>query len=405
MRTGIFLLVVFLLAIPCKAETIIVDPNGFADFDNIQDAINYSWDGDTVIVRPGTYSEQIRFMGRRITLTSVDPDDENIVNSTIITGETWTAVTIDFGEDLNSVITGFTITGSHGIDCVSSAPTISKNIIISGTGSSDHGISGCNGIITDNSISGYYCIKNSNGNISGNFIDADAYGIYNCNGDSNNNLIIADNVTYGFYGFNGNIYNNIIWSLKYGLKDCTGTIVNNTISNCSGFGIDPSSSTIVKNNIIANCGVGIMNICQNSFNCFWGNVSDFQGGSAGTGDFLRDPLFAGGSDFHLKSEAGRYNPSTETWVIDAQTSPCIDAGDPCSPIGVEPNPNGGRINIGAYGGTAQASKSTSGIVEPVCISPPAADLNGDCRVDLLDFAVMAGGWLDCGLDPQEACWE
>lgn len=391
-----------LLTIPCSAATIVVDPNGSADYATIQAAINASWDGDTVIVRPGTYSEQIRFMGRRITLTSIDPDDENIVNSTIITGESWTAVKIDFGEDLNSVITGFTITGSYGINCVSSAPTISKNIIISG-----NAILGCNGNITGNSISGNDCIAYSNGNISGNLIDAGYIGIHNCSGDSNNNIIVGDNDAYGFWGFNGNIYNNIIWSLDRGLKDCTGTIVNNTISNCSGYGIDPSSSsTIVKNNIIYHCGTGIINICQNSFNCFWDNQSDFGGGaSAGTGDFLRDPLFAGGSDFHLKSEAGRYDPSTETWVIDAETSPCIDAGDPCDPIGIEPNPNGGRINIGAYGGTAEASKSPSGIVEPVCSEYPMMDSNEDCKVDFADFIKFASEWLNCNLDPPEGCWE
>jgi len=44
-------------------------------------------------------------------------------------------------------------------------------------------------------------------------------------------------------------------------------------------------------------------------------------------------------------------------VIDGITSPCIDAGDPSSPVEDEPEPNGGRINMGAYGGTAEASKS------------------------------------------------
>jgi len=39
------------------------------------------------------------------------------------------------------------------------------------------------------------------------------------------------------------------------------------------------------------------------------------------------------------------------------TSPCIDAGDPNSPVAEEPQPNGGRINLGTYGGTAEASKS------------------------------------------------
>jgi len=62
-------------------------------------------------------------------------------------------------------------------------------------------------------------------------------------------------------------------------------------------------------------------------------------------------------DYHLKSEAGRWDPASESWVTDNVTSPCIDAGDPNMPVGDEPDPNGGRINMGAYGGTAEASKS------------------------------------------------
>jgi predicted outer membrane repeat protein len=68
-------------------------------------------------------------------------------------------------------------------------------------------------------------------------------------------------------------------------------------------------------------------------------------------------------DYHLKSQAGRWDPNSQSWVKDAMTSPCIDAGDPNSPVGEELEPNGGRINMGAYGGTAEASKSYFG--EPV----------------------------------------
>jgi hypothetical protein len=66
-------------------------------------------------------------------------------------------------------------------------------------------------------------------------------------------------------------------------------------------------------------------------------------------------------DYHLKSQAGRWDPVNGTWVKDEVTSPCIDAGDPNSPVGAEPFPNGGRVNMGAYGGTAEASKSPSGV--------------------------------------------
>jgi hypothetical protein len=62
-------------------------------------------------------------------------------------------------------------------------------------------------------------------------------------------------------------------------------------------------------------------------------------------------------DYHLKSQTGRWDPAGTSWVTDDVTSPCIDAGDLNSPVADEPQPNSERINMGAYGGTAQASKS------------------------------------------------
>lgn len=40
-----------------------------------------------------------------------------------------------------------------------------------------------------------------------------------------------------------------------------------------------------------------------------------------------------------------------------QVSNCIFTGDPNTPVADEPLPDGGRINMGAYGGTSEASKS------------------------------------------------
>jgi predicted outer membrane repeat protein len=109
--------------------------------------------------------------------------------------------------------------------------------------------------------------------------------------------------------------------------------------------------------------------------------SNVQGGWAGEGNIDADPLFADpgywaaaanpnqvvtstyagavwiDGDYRLKSQAGRWDPASATWVQDDVTSPCIDAGDPDSPVGDEPEPNGGRINLGAYGGTSEASQS------------------------------------------------
>ncbi len=67
------------------------------------------------------------------------------------------------------------------------------------------------------------------------------------------------------------------------------------------------------------------------------------------------PIEAGDIDFHLKSEFGHWH--SDGWIQDQETSPCIDRGDPESDYSEEPLRNGGRINIGLYGNTPQASKS------------------------------------------------
>jgi hypothetical protein len=82
-------------------------------------------------------------------------------------------------------------------------------------------------------------------------------------------------------------------------------------------------------------------------------------GEEGEGNIDVEPCFAdpGNRDYHLKSQAGRWDPASQTWVQDDITSPCIDAGDPDTSIGSEPSPNGDIINMGAYGGTDETSKS------------------------------------------------
>lgn len=65
-------------------------------------------------------------------------------------------------------------------------------------------------------------------------------------------------------------------------------------------------------------------------------------------------------DFHLRSRSGRYVALTDTWVFDLTTSPCIDTGHPAD--GPRAELTSSRIDMGAYGGTPFASKSS----EPRC---------------------------------------
>jgi len=99
--------------------------------------------------------------------------------------------------------------------------------------------------------------------------------------------------------------------------------------------------------------------------------SNIEGGYQGQGNINARPLFASApvsafaestGDYHLRSFYGRYEPRYSEWVIDDEHSPCIDAGDPQDPIGPEMRPNGKRINMGAFGGTLEASKSVGPLI-------------------------------------------
>lgn len=150
---------------------------------------------------------------------------------------------------------------------------------------------------------------------------------------------------------------------------------NPTLVNCILWGDWPDE-------IYAGTGTPVVTYC------------DVQGGWPGEGNIDADPSFADPNkgDYHLKSQAGRYDPKGQNWVQDDMTSPCIDAGSLTNPIGLEPFPNWGVVNMGAYGGTAQASKSYFG--QPVCEKIVAGDINGDCKVDFSDFVLMAAHWLE-----------
>jgi parallel beta-helix repeat protein len=123
----------------------------------------------------------------------------------------------------------------------------------------------------------------------------------------------------------------------------------------------------------------------------------------GTPQDANDDFWVEG-DYHLKSQAGRWDAKAGRWMRDEVTSLCIDAGEPLSPIGLEPFPNGGVINVGTYGGTTAASKSYFG--RPVCKTIIAGDINGDCKINFLDFRLMALHWQEIPtslpLPPDEA---
>jgi len=284
----------------------------------IQFAIDDAMDNDEIVLSEGIYQENIDFNGKNLTLRSTNHHDQQIVATTVITGDgNNNVVTFSGGEDANCVLAGFTITGGkRGIYCSGASPKIT-NCTVVGNGNADIGAGIY--IMDGSSPTLVNCMfsDNSASMMGGGIQNVDSSPIFiNCSFSGNS----------GTY-FGGAIY-------------CFGG--SPVLTNCILWGDTPEEILILS-------GTPVI------------TYSNIQGGFTGEGNIDIDPLFADpeNGDYHLKSQGGRWDPNSQSWVVDDVNSPCIDAGDPNSPIGFEPLPNGGRINMGAYGGTEQASLSLS----------------------------------------------
>lgn len=136
--TSLNLIFVFLLAAFVSA-TIIDIP---ADYPTIQQGINAGSNGDTVLVQPGTYDENINFNGHNITLASLflTTGDSVYIGLTIIDGDSsGSVVTFAANEDSIAVLNGFTIRNGcsdfgGGVYCLNSDAIISNNVIADNNG-------------------------------------------------------------------------------------------------------------------------------------------------------------------------------------------------------------------------------------------------------------------------------
>jgi len=122
MKEKIFTLLLLINTLFIFANQITVVQDGSGDYTIIQEAINASTDGDTIIIHPGTYFENINFSGKNICLASlglITGDDSYKYNTIIDGNNTGSAIIINSGES-DVLIYGLKIQhGSGNIDSVS----------------------------------------------------------------------------------------------------------------------------------------------------------------------------------------------------------------------------------------------------------------------------------------------
>lgn len=272
MRCALVLLVCC-VTIPFASGADIYVPDSYA---TVQDAINASADGDRIIVRPGSYVENIDFIGKAITVTSELGPDVTVIDG----GKVTSVVTFATGEGSDSVLSGFTVTNGTGtydwpdfysgggIYCDGSSPTIDGNIIEDNSVDSGYGCGAgiycwqgsptiCNNVIRKNRV-----VLNSMSwyGYGGGIYATDTTTIFG-NIIENNETVNNGAGIHGGGTIHGNIIrNNGTWRYEYGkgggvhggVTVTSNIIVGNNVGGYGGGGICCGSGTIlVADNLIA----------------------------------------------------------------------------------------------------------------------------------------------------------
>ena len=413
----------FIILVSFLSATIINIP---ADQPTIQEGINVAVDGDTVLVQPDTYVENINYIGKNITVASLflTTQDTTFISQTIIDGDSIdSVVTFESGEDSTAVLCGFTITNGlgsglpdstgGGIYCEDSCPSL-VNVMIMNNSSNNHG-------------GGIFCCNFSSPSLKNSTItnnEADRGGGISCiqSNLSLENVTIENNSATSFGGgivlyyselvmFNCQLYNNLcgdgaelgrggamfIAVSTVSLSKCD-FLNNSADSHAGAIYLSLASADIDKCSFVGNTSGGNVGgiYFYNSdhldiTNCTLYNNTGSDSGAMRfyienapndipiilnticwnnspteilcSADGLTNELIVGYSDIEGGLDAIVTNNNANiTWLegnIDAdplfvdpvngdyhltENSPCIDAGDPTSPL----DPDGTIADMGAY---------------------------------------------------------
>ena len=369
----------------------------------IQAAIDAAVTGDLVCVDPGTYVENIDFVGKEVHVLGIGGPEVTVIDG----GGLDSVVVFDDGEGPGAVLEGFTITGGSGswdgggIDVVSSTPTLT-GLMLTGNTTSHYG-GGLSLVWSDADVENVWIVGNTANQAGGlhvkessatlsNLWISDNHGTYagglrDTGGDSvyENLVVVGNSATTAAGGLYGEGTSSTFANVTFVANEAPlGAALN--------FG-GPSFSTasfqgaVVANNLASNDGGGIAVWDTSTLtlaDCnFWGNtpqnfLDDNASGwdpTGSNGNTSLDPEFLDTSgadpadwDLHLSF-----------------TSPLIDAGDP-----TVLDPDGSTSDVGAFGGPGAGGFDLDGDGAPLWWQPGPYDvasypvLGWDC--DDLDAA-------------------
>ncbi|UCC44876.1 MAG: thrombospondin type 3 repeat-containing protein [Candidatus Zixiibacteriota bacterium] len=335
MRAHVFFFAGILTSGSVSSATIHV-PGGSA---TIQAGIDGASDGDTVLVAPGTYTENIDFHGKNCIVKSSHGRDTTLIEPAI---STIPVVVFENSEDSTAILEGFSIRNTSaacGIIIDGASPIVQHC-----------DISGCTSPVDGAGIS----CKTSAAKIRHNRIHDNHAGSGKTGGGIYVGTTLPVQVTFnevfsntathgpGIGAINSSENVHIAYNLIYdnhGTGSAAGlylhltnsTILNNTVTgNTQGIYIwgEVGSGDTIYNNIVVNndsCGISPSNATI-GYNDVWGNTTY---DDPGPGGISADPRF--------------YDPDNHDYSLLA-SSPCIDAGHPDPQYN---DPDGSRNDIGA----------------------------------------------------------
>ncbi|MCD4846244.1 MAG: right-handed parallel beta-helix repeat-containing protein [Methanosarcinales archaeon] len=252
------------------------------DYVKIQWAMDNATDGDRIIVRDGTYTENMD-VNKRLTIQSKNGPTHTIISSA--TGDVAFNVTTDYVN-----ISGFTIKNATGRTIIENHSFVAHS---PGHGILLHDIEHCN--ISNNTVSqnsfGIFLSSSGNNMLVNNKALNNNFGIY-LGSSSNNNTLINNtanaNNNYGislFHLSNNTLLNNRALNNKYGIylgfSSNNNTLMNNVVSsNKLGIFVFYSSNNnaFVNNTVLDNnYGISLQQRSSNNkiyLNNFINNTDD-----------------------------------------------------------------------------------------------------------------------------------